>query len=167
MAITEVPVWPVVGGSPCSILLFGCDAGPNSLPPGVGRCGRGTHGSEQPGHRAPGRSSKGHGSDGGHESQWVWHSDGPEDWLHVLCLLEPQEGHPRCTRTDGRHSAGDSGVMRGPRAEPGWDGEDPSLIFSPTKGVVPGWGQGLHGPDRVLPLGRGPSAALRPESSSK
>lgn len=30
------------------------------------------------------------------------------------CLLEPQERHPGCARSDGRHSAGDSGVMQGP-----------------------------------------------------
>lgn len=149
MAITEVPAWPVVGGSPCYVLFLGYDAGPNSLLSGVGWCGRSTHGSEQPSHRAPGRSSEDHGRDDGHEGQWMWPSDGPEDWLHFLCLSEPQEGHPGCVRADGRHSAGDTGVMRGPRAEPGWDGVDPSLIFSPSEGVVPGWRQGLHGPEAM------------------
>lgn len=57
--------------------------------------------------------------------------------------------------------------MRGSRAEPGWDGVDPDLIFSPTEGVVPGWEQGLHGCDSVLPSGRGLTAAHRPGSSSK
>lgn len=28
MAITEVPAWPLVGGSPCYVLCLGCDAGP-------------------------------------------------------------------------------------------------------------------------------------------
>lgn len=46
--------------------------------------------------------------------------------------------------------------MQGPRAEPGWDGVDPSLIFSPAEGVVPGWRQGLHDPDSVLPQGESP-----------
>lgn len=155
MAITEVPAW--WEGAPAIYILFlGYDAGPNSLLPGVGRCGRGTHGPEQPGHRAPGRSSKGHGRDDGHEGQWVWHSDGPEDWLHFLCLLEPQEGHPGCVGADGRHPAGDSGVMQGPRAEPGWDGVDPSLIFSPAEGVVPGWRQGMHILTVCFPQGEGP-----------
>ncbi|XP_031219200.1 coiled-coil domain-containing protein 188 isoform X2 [Mastomys coucha] len=68
MAITEVPAW--WEGAPAIYILFlGYDAGLNSLLPGVGRCGRGTHGPEQPGHRAP-EPQEGHpgcvGADGRH-----------------------------------------------------------------------------------------------------
>lgn len=47
--------------------------------------------------------------------------------LGPLCPLEPQEGYPGRARPDGRHSAGDSGVMCvvggwGGGASLSWDG---------------------------------------------